>query len=506
MKAIVATIAFLIMLTTPSEATHLKAADITFKRISQDFFTYEFTVTLYTDVQSPVRAGDGIINFGDGVEAQLDINADSIEDSEFVGFNGQVLIYKIKITHTYIVPGTYTISYREPNRNNEIVNIDGGNSVLTGFYLQAFLVLDPSVGFNDSPLLNSFPIDRAFVGVKFTHNAWATDADGDSLSYRLVFPLQDRELPARHYLLPDHDDFYSDFNTGNEANGGPPSFLLDPVTGDLVWDAPGDYLSNSVGPFSEYTVAYIVEEWRKVNSEWMRIGYVTRDMQIIVSGEKGGRPDFELPDHAQIALGITIDQDIDFSNFQDEDIKVSFFGEPFQLQNDAMTATPDFPAFESAPVALNLQWSPGAQDLRDRPYLVHLKVESTGSDTEPPAVTYGTWVLSVEPLKTVVPPGISMPPTSTVVTGVIDLPEASFESFTFYPNPTGQWLFWKNNNDQREVFEEITIFNSLGKQTKRTKTASNTITGIVVAELPPGLYFISLKSKTARYRGTFIKN
>ena len=67
-------------------------------------------------------------------------------------------------------------------------------------------------------------------------------------------------------------------------------------------------------------------------------------------------------------------------------------------------------------------------------------------------------------------------------------------------------MFWKNNNDQREVFEEITIFNSLGKQTKRTKTASNTITGIVVAELPPGLYFISLKSKTARYRGTFIKN
>ncbi len=505
MKAIVA-IAFLLLLTAPSKATHLRAADITFKRISQDFFTYEFTVTLYTDVQSPVRAGDGLINFGDGVEGQLDIISHSIEDSEYTGFNDQVEIYKLKITHTYLVPGTYTISYREFNRNEEIVNIDGGNSVQTEFYLQAFLVIDPLVGSNDSPILNSFPVDRAFVGVKFTHNAWATDADGDSLSYRLVFPLRDRERPVRNYRLPNYLDYYTDFFTGNEANDGPPRFLLDPVTGDLIWDAPGDFLSNSVGPFSEYNVAFIIEEWRQVNSEWMRIGYVTRDMQIIVSGEKGGRPDFELPDNALIAQGATIDQDIDFSNFQDEDIKVSFYGEPLQLQNDAMTATPDAPDFENPPTSINLQWIPSAQDLRDRPYLVHIKVESSGSDMEPPAVTYGTWVLSVEPLKAVTPPGISMPPTSTVVTGVMDLPEATFESLTFYPNPTGQWLFWKNNNDQREVFEEITIFNSLGKQTKRTKTASNTITGIVVAELPPGLYFISLKSKTAHYRGTFIKN
>ena len=503
MKSIVLTIATTLLVSLSTQATHIRAADITYKRTSSDQFTYEFTLTVYSDTQSPVRAGDGLINFGDGVELQLDIYAESFEDGIFLGPNNDVEVYIIKISHTYNDPGIYIISYREPNRNDEIVNINKGNSVQTKFYLQAFLVIDPLVGTNDSPVLNSFPIDRAFVGVKFTHNAWASDPEGDSLAFRLVFPLQDESQVVRNFERPNDPDFYINSLPGNEAQDGPPTFEIDPITGDLVWDAPGDFLANSQGPFSEYSVAFIVEEWRRVNDQWMRIGYVTRDMQIIVSGEKGGRPNFELPDHAIIAEGTNIDQEIEFSNFQQEDIKVSYFGEVFDLNHNAMMAEPVLNEFTTGPVNLNLQWDPQNNQLNTRPYLVHLKVESQGTDTEPAATLYQTWVLSIEELPEIIPPGISMPPTSTLVTNIKEFDTSN--EVIFYPNPSEDLLFWKSPQLTPYAIQEISLTNMLGQQTKWPYHASYSQIGIPIAEIPPGWYMINLRSKKAIYRGTFIK-
>ena len=503
MKTFFLTIACFLLLSLSTRATHIRAADITYKRISQSAFTYEFTLTVYSDTQSPVRAGDGLINFGDGTELQLDIYADSFNDGVFLGQNNKVEVYVIKIRHTYTDPGTYIISYLEPNRNDEIVNINKGNSVQTKFYLQALLLIDPLVDSNNSPLLNSFPIDRAFVGIKFTHNPWASDPDGDSLSYRLVFPLQDRNQPVQNFELPNDLDFYINSLPGNEAQDGPPTFGIHPVTGDLIWDAPGDLLSNSQGPFSEYTVAFIVEEWRMVNDEWRRIGYVTRDMQIIVTNEKGGRPDFDLPDNAIISEGTTIDQDIAFTNYQDEDIKVSYFGEVFELAGNFMMADPANNQFTSGPVTLNLHWEPQNNQLDTRPYLVHLKVESEGTDTEPPATLYQTWVLSNKELPEIKPPGISMPSTSTLVTNIQEFDITN--GVIFYPNPVADRLFWRSLPLAPYTIREISLTNMLGQQTKWPYHASYSKTGIPMAGIPPGWYIIHLRSNKAIYRGTFIK-
>ncbi|HEU5290812.1 MAG TPA: hypothetical protein VFU05_09235, partial [Cyclobacteriaceae bacterium] len=59
-----------------------------------------------------------------------------------------------------------------------------------------------------------------------------------------------------------------------EAGNGPPTFSIDPIDGTLTWDAPGNA--------GEYNVAFIVKEWRKINGQWIEIGFVRRDMQIIV--------------------------------------------------------------------------------------------------------------------------------------------------------------------------------------------------------------------------------
>ena len=51
-----------------AKATHIRAAEITSRRVSNTSLQYEFTLTGFTDTGSPVRFGDGIINFGDGFE------------------------------------------------------------------------------------------------------------------------------------------------------------------------------------------------------------------------------------------------------------------------------------------------------------------------------------------------------------------------------------------------------------------------------------------------------
>jgi len=236
-------------------ATHIRAAEITSRRVSNVALTYEFTITAFTDTQSPVRFGDGIINFGDGTEVQLDVQADSFVDGIFLGENNEVEQYIIKITYTYNSPGVYTISYREPNRNDEIVNINFGNSVQTPFYIESQILIDPFIGLNSSPVLLVPPIDNAAVGIKFIHNPGAFDADGDSLSYRFVIPLQDENQQVPNYADLNDPAFYIDpftFATGNEGMTGPATLVLDPIVGDLIWDAPGNLLQNSQGEFSGY--------------------------------------------------------------------------------------------------------------------------------------------------------------------------------------------------------------------------------------------------------------
>jgi hypothetical protein len=48
----------------------------------------------------------------------------------------------------------------------------------------------------------------------------------------------------------------------------PPTFTIDPVTGDICWDAPGPRKRDGgliAGPddYAEYNIAFVVEEWRK---------------------------------------------------------------------------------------------------------------------------------------------------------------------------------------------------------------------------------------------------
>ena len=475
-----------------SHATHIRAAELAYRSISDQFYIYEFTLTGYADTGSPVRFGDGIIDFGDGQSANLGDEANSYH-YELLGENNETERYLIKIIHTYVASGQYTVSYHEPNRNDEIVNINKGNSVQTPFHLEASLVIDPLIGPNSSPILNSFAIDRGFTGKIFSHNPWAWDTEGDSLVYRLLTPLQDQGQEVPNFELPDDPDFYIppfNYNSGNEDGSGPAVFEIDPLTGDLWWDAPGNLFQNSQGEYSEYNVAFLVEEWRKVEGTWRRIGHITRDMQIIITGQEISRPDFQIPGETLLFESETVQETITFKDPGGDPIKVEFFGEVFELTSNPMTINTVPEDFVSGPLALTFEWTPLPEHARDRPYFVHLKITDDPADPEVrPAVTYKTWILSFSELPDV----------------ITSLPGEQEETeFLLYPNPTTDWLAWRLERNDREI-RNLTIYNSLGQQTFSAELTSYGVREIDISRFPSGWYLVELATDTKLYRKPFIK-
>ena len=90
------------------------------------------------------------------------------------------------ITHKFPGPGEYTITFREFNRNADILNMS--NSVNTPFYVETTIVIDPLLACNSSPVLLVPPVDKGCTGKRYVHNPGAYDPDGDSLAYHFTIP------------------------------------------------------------------------------------------------------------------------------------------------------------------------------------------------------------------------------------------------------------------------------------------------------------------------------
>ncbi|MBD0259282.1 MAG: gliding motility-associated C-terminal domain-containing protein, partial [Cytophagales bacterium] len=195
-----------ILLLVPFEvyATHIRAGQITAERdlSSTDPLAYRFTLELYRDKtgveQADATLDMGVTQGGQGGNVLLTANLASRRD--LGGFaQTEVLTYYFK--YTYPGYNTYTVSFTERNRNREVVNM--ALSGETPFHIETTFIISPTLGLNNSVVLLNPPIDRATVGQRFCHNPAAFDADGDSLSYRLVVPLQKMGLIVNNYSSPE---------------------------------------------------------------------------------------------------------------------------------------------------------------------------------------------------------------------------------------------------------------------------------------------------------------
>ncbi len=345
------------------QATHLRAGEIIVRpKNGCGGLLYTIIIRVYTNtVGTEVKFEGGTLDFGDGdkyITPRIE-NTLRPDLGEGIGF------VEFPIDHLYRGRGTYVITYTEKNRNKLILNID--NSVNTAFSLETAFTIGP--GCNSSPELLVPPIDKGCVGVAWFHNPGAVDANGDSLSYSLTVPKQFPNLPVLGYRDPISSEFYNDYSKGNENKNGEPIFKID-HDGTITWDAPGSVIG-------EYNIAFKVTEWRKFGTRWKIIGYVTRDMQIIVEDCLNQRPDLPLINRTCVIAEVDppIQKTIVATDPDATDkLKIEAFSDVFTLRVSPATYSPKPFDFTSNPAQLDFNWVTKCDHIRDQDYDVVFKV------------------------------------------------------------------------------------------------------------------------------------
>ncbi|NHE55451.1 T9SS type B sorting domain-containing protein [Cyclobacterium plantarum] len=357
-------------------ATHIRAGEIIAERISTQTLTYKITVVGYTDTRSTVIFGPGEIDFGDGRKEVLNTESD-FNVTESLGDNIEKNIFVI--THTYQGPGNYTIRFMEFNRNANTLNMD--QSVDTPFYIETMIRIDPFLGVNNSPILTIAPVDNGAVNQTYIHNPGAYDPDGDSLAYVLDVPKQAFQREVNNYRSPASGEF-----SFTRQDGTTPPFLeLDPVTGDLVWDAPGIA--------GQYNVAFRIEEWRFVAGEWVRIGYVLRDMQIIIENTDNRRPELIMPDDICVEAGTNITEIFQGFDPDGDPIMIEVFGDPIEITSSPAAYNPES-IFQPSPGIINFEWQTICNHVRARNYQVRVRIRDQ-PQSGPSLVDIQTWNITI---------------------------------------------------------------------------------------------------------------
>jgi len=323
-------------------ATHQRAGEITFRY--KGGLTYEFTILTFTYIPSPADRPDLELNWGDGTKSSLprvekiDL-ANEIRRNKYVG------------DHTFSGVGSYLISLEDPNRNDGILNIP--NSVNVPLFIETLLVINPFFTANNSPELLLPPVDVGCTNFPYIHNPGAYDPDGDSLSYRLVDCRTGGGMPIAGYVLPN-------LTVGNTGS----ALSIDAITGDFVWNYPK--------VTGEYNIAILIEEWRK----GMRIGYVTRDMQIKIIPCSNHPPVIDpIPDTCVIA-GDTINFLVRATDIDNQTITLIGTGGPIVMT--ANHATFPQPTNGQSVVQSVFNWKTVCNHVQRYPYTVYFKAQDNG--------------------------------------------------------------------------------------------------------------------------------
>ncbi|MBI5218385.1 MAG: gliding motility-associated C-terminal domain-containing protein [Bacteroidia bacterium] len=317
-------------------ATHNRAGEITYRQIPGLGLTYEFTVITYTFTLSPADRPELEIQWGDNTQS-------IIHRTEMVFLPNNYKRNTYVGRHTFPGAGTYVIEVEDPNRNYGVQNIP--NSVNVVFAIKTIMCISPDIGFNNTPILTTPPIDKAAVGRLFIHNPGAYDPDGDSLSYKLTSCLGENGEVISGYTIP-------------EASN---AFYINEVTGDLIWDTPVKY--------GIYNVAIFIEEWRKGS----RIGKIERDMQIEVYDVNNHPPVINVNDKYCVEADSVLRFDVTATDPENEVITLSAMGGPFLV--------PDNPAIfhqgisDTGFVSTPFIWATNCGNVRKQPYQVIFKAQ-----------------------------------------------------------------------------------------------------------------------------------
>jgi gliding motility-associated-like protein len=339
MKRIILGVCLLLISMFTLKATHNRAGEITYRQISR--YEFEFTITTFTYTLSAADRDALEVQWGDNTYSVAPrIQKDTLPD--YYRRN----IYKVR--HTFPGPGTYDIVMQDPNRNFGVLNIP--NSVNVIFSVKTTMVINPELGTNNTPILLNYPIDKAALGHIFIHNPAAFDYDGDSISYKLTTCTKENGKPIENYTFPRASD----------------SLYVNPITGDLVWDAPMDS--------GIFNVAMNIEEWRN----GVKINNIVRDIQIEVYNSKNNPPvNPELKDIC-VTAGDSIRLTLTSTDIDKDKVTHTANGGPLVVKNSPAT----FKTISSGLgyVTSVFRWQTACDHVRNQPYTLVLKSEDNNHD------------------------------------------------------------------------------------------------------------------------------
>ncbi|MCK5907556.1 MAG: gliding motility-associated C-terminal domain-containing protein [Flavobacteriales bacterium] len=329
-------------------ATHNRAGEITYRQIGP--LTYEVTITTYTKADAPADRCELTLHWGDGNESVL-YRSNSNPNATSCESNGEMVDNNIKKNiymgiHTYSSASIYTLYMLDPNRNEGVLNIT--NSVDEPFYITSVLMIGTGLGYNSSPVLLNPPTDFGCINTPYIHNVSAFDADGDSLSYKMVNcrGANGREIETTYT----------------------PSYNLDKVTvdnqGTIHWESP---ILKGI-----YNIAVEISEHRKdPNSDkWITIGKILRDIQIDVLACNNTAPTISaLNDYCGIG-GDTLKFIVKSDDADGDKITLTAVGGPLEI-----TPKATFPIIteQTSPVEGEFKWITDCSLARRAPYQVTFK-------------------------------------------------------------------------------------------------------------------------------------
>lgn len=366
-------LSLIFLLLSQAHATHIRGGDLTARRLPGAGLTYEFTLTIYRDVTGVPADEEVEFDFGDGSQARVRLTS-----TQDVGNQTERLLYVAN--YTFAGPGEFKVGVGIRNRNPGVLNIP--NSVNTPFYLESTFLISPFLGLNSSPILTYPILDFGASKQIFIHNPGAYDPEGDSLSYELTICKRDKNRPIEGYSFPQE---VSPPPAQNSLGTAPATLVLDPLTGDLIWDAP-------LLP-GQYNVAFFVNEWRN----GVKISAINRDIQIIIRENPNKPPVLIIPQDTCVVAGTNLQKNIIATDPDRDFITLGAFGELFQTRTPGNRATFDTLLSQSTAgrrVGV-FRWQTVCSDVRREPYHVVFRAEDRPTPGINRLVVLKTWRIRV---------------------------------------------------------------------------------------------------------------
>lgn len=342
---------FVLLSATYARATHNRAGEIIVEMVPNAAgdcgLTVKATIITYTKTSSTQADRDSLtICWGaDGPCERVARSNGPGSPGQGVRLENDIKYNTYVAFHTYDGPGTYVVSFRDPNRNEGVINVNFPNSVSIEFYIEnVFTIVNPVFsGCNNSPVLQVPPIDFACLGEVFTHNPGAFDIDGDSLAYELTVPRQSPNNPVPNFFFPQ-------------------GLTIDRTTGDLVWDSP-----NQAG---EYNIAINIISFRN----GLPLDTMVRDMQIIVENCSNEPPVIDTDvEELCVVAGSVIDFPLTITapiNETDQRVRLLAYGAPFSVPNSPAEMIPPSEAYFNDPLVKRFRWATTCDHISNQPYNV----------------------------------------------------------------------------------------------------------------------------------------